>query len=188
VTVTACGAAHSTATSAPQAISSARKGPAAHLLAAGNLPVVAGDWASVDTDNRDLAAVGPCYLTSLTDIGATAAARRTWSAEDATVTGVQVVARFADNKSAWRAHEVLSAWHDKCAARVSGDLGPLRKVAVPRGVGQGFRVTDDEVAVDIGILRRGAYVSVVAISAPAAHFPADARPARTAVKRVAATF
>ena len=101
---------------------------------------------------------------------------------------VQVVARFADNKSAWRAHEVLDSWRTDCAGRVDGKVGPLREVAVATGVGQAYRVAQGDRATDLGIVRKGAYLSVVALVASPAKLPEDSALAKAAVKRIAATF
>jgi hypothetical protein len=167
----------------------ARKtGPAAHLLSADKMPTAGADWAGTDTAANDLQVLGPCHLTSLVDIGALEAVRRTWSAEDAMPRAVQVVARFADNKSAWRAHEVLRSWQADCGGRVDGTVGPLRDVAVSTGAGQAYRVAQADRATDLGIVRKGEYLSVVALVAAPAKLPDDSTLAKAAVKRIASTF
>jgi hypothetical protein len=189
--VTSCGdEAH---TSAPhQAIGSGvqprRTGPAAHLLAAGKMPTVGADWAGVDTTSNDLQVLGPCHPVSLVDIGATSAVRRTWNADGSLPRAVQVVARFADNKSAWRAHEVLDSWHADCAGQVDGKVGDRRDVTVSTGVAETYRVAQGDRATDLGILRKGEYLSVVALVGSEARLPDDSSVARAAVKRIAATF
>ena len=189
--LTSCGdEAH---TSSPtQAIGSglqARKtGPAAHLLAADKMPTAGADWKGIDTADNDVEVLGPCGLTSLVDIGALSAVRRTWNSDGVTPRAVQVVARFADNKSAWRAHEVLDSWQEDCADMVDGKVGARRSVAVATGVAEAYRVDDGDLATDVGVVRKGEYLSVVVLVGPAAKLPADSTVARAALKRIAATF
>jgi hypothetical protein len=158
--------------------------PAAHLLAADKMPTAGSDWEGVDTTEAD-EVLGPCHLTSLVDIGALSAARRTWTAAGSSPRAIQVVARFADNKSAWRAHEVLDSWQADCAAHVSGTVGPRRAVSVATGVAEAYRVDEGDRATDLGIVRKGEYLSVVSLVGPASADPASTR---TALKRIAATF
>jgi hypothetical protein len=165
-----------------------RSGPAAHLLAADMMPTAGASWAGTDTAADDFEVLGPCHLASLTDIGALAAVRRTWTADASMPRAVQVVARFADNKSAWRAHEVLDSWRADCAGRVDGTVGPLRDVAVATGVGQAYRVAQGDRATDLGIVRKGAFLSIVALVGSPAKLPEDSAAAKAAVKRIAETF
>ena len=189
--LTSCGdEAH---TSSPtQAIGSGlqarRTGPAAHLLAADKMPTAGADWKGIDTADNDVEVLGPCGLTSLVDIGALAAVRRTWNADGRTPLAVQVVARFADNKSAWRAHEVLDSWQEDCADIVDGKVGARRSVAVATGVAEAYRLDEGDLATDVGIVRKGEYLSVVVLVGPAAKVPEDSAVARAALKRIAATF
>ncbi len=161
--------------------------PAAHLLAADKMPTAGSDWRGVDTTDSD-EVLGPCHLTSLVDIGALSAARRTWSASGSWPRAVQVVARFADNKSAWRAHEVLDSWQDDCATHVSGTVGSRRAVGVATGVAEAYRVDQGDRATDLGIVRKGEYLSVVSLVAPASQLPASSASMKAALKRIAATF
>ncbi len=188
VVLTSCGeSAHPSAP--PQGIAQARTGPSAHLLSTGQMPTAGADWSSVDTVANDVEVVGPCHLTSLVDIGALSAVRRTWSTDGGAVPrAVQVVARFADNKSAWRAHQVLAAWQADCGERTDDAVGPLREVPVSTGMGQAYRVAGKVQATDLGIVRKGAYLSVVALVGAASDVPADSAVAKAAVKKIAATF
>ena len=174
-----------------QAIGSAlerRGGPAAHLLAADKMPTAGAAWTGTDTLGEDLGILGPCHAASLVDIGALSTARRTWSAAGSVPRAVQQVAKFADSKSAWRAHQVLGAWRDGCDALVDGGVGPMRTVAVDTGVGQAYRVGQGDQATDLGIVRKGAYLSVVALVARSPQLPDDSSLAKADVKRIAATF
>jgi hypothetical protein len=164
-----------------------KAGPAAHLLADDKMPTAGSDWHDVDTSDSD-EVLGPCHLSSLVDIGALSTARRTWNAAGSTPRAVQVVARFADNKSAWRAHEVLDSWQADCAGRVSGKVGARRVVTVATGAAEAYRVDQGDRATDLGIVRKGEYLSVVSLTAPSAQLPADSAATRAALKRIAATF
>ena len=167
----------------------ARKdGPSGHLLAADQMPTAGASWASTETAREDFEALGPCHVTALFDIGALTVARRTWTTDASMPRAVQVVARFADNKSAWRAHEVLDSWRTDCPGRVDGKVGPLREVAVTTGVGQAYRVAQADRATDLGIVRKGAYLSVVVLVGSPAKLPEDSALAKAAVKKIAATF
>jgi hypothetical protein len=159
-------------------------GPAAHLLATDKMPTAGADWTGVDTTDAD-EVLGPCHLTSLVDIGALSAARRTWSSSGSSPKAVQVVARFADNKSAWRAHQVLDSWQADCAGRVEGQVGDRRPVEVATGNAEAYRVAQGDQATDLGIVRKGEYLSVVSFKSPASSDPASTR---TALRRIAATF
>ena len=189
--LTSCGdEAH---TSAPQqaiggGVKARKDGPAAHLLAADKMPTAGAGWSGTETADNDVEVLGPCHLTSLVDIGALDAVRRTWSADASMPRAVQVVGRFADNKSAFRAHQVLETWRAECADRIAGTVGQLRDVAVATGAGQAYRVAEKDRATDIGIVRKGDYLSVVALVAAPAKLPEDSAVAKAAVKRIAATF
>jgi hypothetical protein len=165
-----------------------RTGPASHLLVADAMPTAGPGWSDTTTANEDYTVLGPCHLTSLVDIGALNAVRRTWRSGHAVPRAIQVVAKFADTKSAWRAHEVLGAWMDDCAGRVDGDVGPMRDVTVATGFGQAYRVGQGDKATDVGIVRKGAYLSVVTLLGRSAKLPEDSSVAKVAVKRIAATF
>ena len=164
-----------------------KAGPAAHLLADDKMPTAGSDWRGVDTSDSD-EVLGPCHLTSLVDIGALSTARRTWSSDGSSPRAVQVVAKFADNKSAWRAHEVLDSWQDDCAGRISGSVGSRRSVAVPTGAAEAYRVDQGDRATELGIVRKGEYLSVVSLVAPADQLPDDSSATKAALKRIAATF
>lgn len=168
-----------------------RRTPAVeHLLAAEDLPALAGAWTADDDDGAGAQkdpAVGACQKTGLGTIGALESAQRTYSADDARA--VQVVARFADARSAWRAHEVLESWREDCAERLgtdSSNVGPLEEVAVPVGIGVSYRAAYRKHAAGLGILRTGAYLTVVEITAD--EYPDGWEPARVAVRRIARTF
>ena len=111
---------------------------AAHLLDADGLPPLGhGSWSVAATGPEDPeqdTVVGACQKTLLGTIGAVETVRRTFTAPGR-LQATQVVARFADSRSAWRAHEVLAAWRADCAERVGGDVGPLEPLDVHAGTG-----------------------------------------------------
>lgn len=164
-----------------------RSGPASHLLADDAMPTAGAAWSSTATIT-DVSVLGPCHLTSLVDIGALTAVRRTWTSAKTTPRAVQVVAKFADGKSAWRAHQVLVSWRGDCATEDDLDVTALRPVPVPIGVGNAYRVGRGTRATDVGILRKGRWLSVVAVVAPSSAVPTHSALARAAVKRIAATY
>lgn len=164
---------------------------AAHLLDADGLPALgAGTWVVADTGPEDPeqdSAVGACQKTLLGTIGAVETVRRTFTAPGR-LRATQVVARFADSRSAWRAHEVLASWRDDCAARVGGDVGPLEPLDVHAGTGESYRTAARKRAAGLGILRAGSYVTLIEVTAGTEHYPTGWDPARVAVRRVARTF
>ena len=159
----------------------------AHLLDADRLPTVGGRAWTVGTDSPD-GAVGACQKTDLGTIGATAAVGRTFTADDG-VSATQVVARFADARSAWRAHQVLVAWRDDCESRVRhAAVGPLTSLSVHTGTGDSYRGTFRARSAGLGILRSGSYLTLVEVAASHDGYPTSWDPARVAVRRIARTF
>jgi hypothetical protein len=165
-----------------------RPSPASHLLAPDRMPTPDAAWSETATATDDLSVLGPCHVASLVDIGALTSVRRTWSSPGSTHRATQWVARFADSRSAWRAHQVLVAWRDDCAAEDDRDVTAMRSVSVATGVGNAYRVRQGSRATDVGVLRKGSWISVVAVVGPSSRIPIDSTLARTAVKRIAATF
>ena len=165
---------------------------AAHLLDADGLPAL-GDrpWVMDATGPEDPErdpAVGACQKTLLGPIGAVETVRRTFTAPGR-LGATQVVARFADARSAWRAHQVLVAWREDCADRIgSGAVGPLEPLAVRTGTGETYRTAARKRAAGLGILRTGSFLTLVEITAGADRYPTRWDPTRVAVRRVARTF
>ncbi len=163
-----------------------------HLLDADRLPTLGERTWAVDTTgpedpDRD-PAVGACQKTLLGTIGAVETVRRTYTAADR-VSATQVVARFADSRSAWRAHQVLIAWRDDCADRVDrADVGPMEPVTVRTGTAESYRTAERRHAAGLGILRTGSYLTLVEVTARSERYPDSWDPARVALRRVARTF
>jgi hypothetical protein len=160
-------------------------------------PAEAGWTRASDITDPDPVAVGVCHKTDLTTIGALSTVRRTFTSGPGGAVGTQVVAEFADPKSAWRAHEVLRAWQADCAERLDfahTEVGPLRSVRVSAGTGESYRATYGPVAAargratGLGILRQGSHLSVVEISTARTAYPSERDPSRMAVRRIARTF
>lgn len=170
----------------------ARATAAEHLLDADRLPTLGERTWAIDTTgpedpDRD-PAVGACQKTLLGTIGAVETVRRTYTAADQ-VSATQVVARFADSRSAWRAHQVLVAWRDDCAERVDrADVGPLEPVTVRTGTAESYRTAKRKRAAGLGILRTGSYLTLVEVTARSERYPDSWDPARVALRRVARTF
>lgn len=175
-----------------------RTTPASHLLTAARMPSPDGEtaWRIADRGRED-AVVGACQKTDLQTIGAISVVRRSFAAGPDGPWGTQVVAEFADAKSAWRAHQVLRAWQADCEDRLDfdrTDVGPLRAVHVRAGTGEGYRTAYGPRsaargwATGLGIVRRGSHLSVVEYRTEASDYPTDRDPVRMAVRRIARTF
>ncbi len=165
---------------------------AAHLLDADTLPAVGErTWTVAATGPEDPghdAAVGACQKTVLDTIGAIETVRRSFTAPGR-AGATQVVARFADARSAWRAHQVLISWQEDCAERVDGaDVGPVRSVTVPAGTGDSYRTAAGKHASGLGILRSGPFLTLVEVTTGGDDYPDRRDPARAAVRRIARTF
>ncbi len=163
----------------------------AHLLEADRLPRFAGRTWRVSTDDHaggDTGAVGACHKTELGTIGALDAVSRHYTAERG-ARAVQVVARFPDAKTAWRAHRVLVAWRDDCEQRVrDATVGPLRPVTVRSGRADSYLASYRSRAAGLGILRSGTLLTLVEVSAGREAYPSTWDPTRVAVRRIARTF
>ena len=173
-----------------------RAGSGIHLLTATTLPAAAPDasWTQRRTRQEGSRRTGVCQETPLVDIGALDAVIRGFSGPvDSGLHSRHLVARFADAKSAWRAHEVLRSWRSDCEERLARprtDVSPMEDVEVDAGTGGHYRASygtrrDTHVA-GLGIVRAGEWLSVVEIRATEGDFPAAWT--RRAVRRMAATF
>jgi hypothetical protein len=172
-----------------------------HLLTADRMPALSDGlaWtvrATAPDDPARAEAVGACQKTALSAIGAVEAVRRTFDAAGG-IAATQVVARFADARSAWRAHEVLASWHDDCEERLTFphvEVGRLKEVRVRAGTGEGYRASYGREAParrqasGLGILRTGSYLTLVEITARPDDYPDGWDPARVAVRRISRTF
>jgi hypothetical protein len=169
-----------------------------HLLPAASLPVLAEDaaWTVRSTGPERPRPVGACQKTPLADIGALETARRLFlGPEESGIRARQVVAEFADGKSAWRAHEVLSAWRDDCEQRLEyprKDVGPMEEVDLEGATGEHYRATfgtkRDQRAAGFGIVRTGRWLSIVEIRSAADAYPTGWEPSQRVVQPIAATF
>lgn len=158
-----------------------------HLLDADRLPTFAGHTWKVGSSEHP-GAVGACQKTELETIGAVETVSRRFTADDG-VAAVQVVARFVDAKSAWRAHQVLVAWREDCEERVrDSTVGPLQPVTVATGTADSYLGSFRARSAGLGILRSGRYVSLVEVAAGREAYPTTWDPTRVAVRRIARTF
>lgn len=171
----------------------------AHLLSAAHLPGLGSDltWTVSEDGPEGSEAVGACQKTALTSIGAVSAVRRDFAAADGGARATQVVARFADEKSAWRAHEVLRSWRADCAERLDyprAEIGDLETVTVTAGHADTYRASYGPQApthgraAGLGIVRHGAWLSIVEVATAPADYPEVRDPAQVAVRRIARSF
>ncbi|MBC9734561.1 hypothetical protein [Nocardioides marmotae] len=182
----------------PQQPLHGRRVAGGHLLDATRMPALSADrpWTEV-ADGAGDTPVGACQKASLFDIGAVQTTGRRFATADGSTTATQVVGRFPDATSAWRATEVLLAWRADCAERLEHArtaVGEVREVPVRTGSGSvypasyGPRAAARGRATGLGILRKGRWVSVVEVATDAGRWPRDWNPARRAVRRIATTF
>lgn len=161
----------------------------AHALPA---PSATETWSVVHTEPhepRDLA--GSCHRFPLVSVGALQVAHRAYALGPPAAPRARaehVVARFADARTAERAHAVLLAWQADCA-RALGDepdlrLSGLRDVGAAQHYSVAWRPepSDARVREDIGLVRVGNRVALVRVIAPAAAAPTSRRTALGAVE------
>lgn len=128
-------------------------------------------WSEKSTGTEGDEPFGDCQKSSLTDIGATDVVVRTYDAHGSQA-GAQLIATFADAKSAWRATEVLTSWRADCRKRIDAQVkkvSPLVDVDASRGQAQSYLVqfgprdAEEHNFHGVGIARVGATVSIVTI-------------------------
>lgn len=167
-----------------------------HLLDAETLPAYSsseGAWSITATGAEAARPVGACQKASLVDIGALHAVRRSFAGAEASgVRAREVVGRFADAKSAWRAHEVLRTWRAECEDWIDApraQVGPIQTVTTSTGNGSHYRAVygpkRDTDATGLGIVRKGRWLAIVAISTDE---ELSDTWTRRAVQRIARTF
>ena len=163
------------------------------LLAADELPAAHGviGWRVEHTGKEGEAPFGSCQLTSLSTIGATSALVRTYDSA-AGATAAQLVARFADAKSAWRGLEVLKSWREKCASRLGSgsSVSTLANVGVSPATGHRYLVSSGATTKafeGFGLVRRGELISLVLFTAQGSTYgyPTGREPEALAVKAIA---
>ena len=153
----------------------AAEGLEGRLLTADELPGVNDQtvWKVGATGPEDGATTGTCQRFDLVSVGANEAVRRTFTSDQDSVAAEQVVAEFADAKSAWRAHQVLKTWRAKCADQIKADqvdVGDLRSLKVSEGFADSYVVRYGDAGAEsqhwdgTGTSRRGAFLSLVEIN------------------------
>ena len=161
--------------------------PPAALLTTGYGP----EWSETRTEPHEPRALaGSCHRYPLVSVGALRVAHRTYVAgttDTSPATAEHVVARFADQRTAWRAHEVLLAWHADCG-RTLADRPGLR-ISAPRELGDALRyavtwtvpAADGRVREDVALVRVRDRVALVRVTTA----PADPAVGRPTVSRMA---
>jgi hypothetical protein len=176
----------------------------ARLLTGEELPAVAGSgWEQTRTTGREPRSLaGTCHRFALLSIGATRVAHRDYVRADGSDAGraSELVASFADAKTAWRAYEVLRSWREDCGARLGSwdrhDVGPLRTLDSGPGQAHGYLLSYGPVAgagrsshFDAqGIALVGSRVAVLRIDHVGRDnpFAGDLEPVATAIRDAAA--
>jgi hypothetical protein len=184
--------------SPPSFVAGRKDDARSHLLPAASLPLLAegATWTVRSTGPERPRPVGACQKTPLTDIGALDTSRRLFlGPEESRTRARQVVAEFADGRSAWRAHEVLSAWRDDCEQRLEfprKQVGPMEQVDLEHATGGHYRATfgtrREQRAAGFGIVRTGRWLSIVEIRSASEAYPTRWDPSQRVVQRIAATF
>ena len=152
----------------------ADQGLEGRLLTADELPGANDQtvWTIEATGPEDGATTGTCQRFDLVSVGANEAVRRTFTSNQDSVVAEQVVAEFADSKSAWRAHQVLKKWRATCADQVDADqvdVGEGQTLKVSEGFADSYVVRYGDAGAEeqhwdgAGISRRGAFLSLVEI-------------------------
>ncbi|RYP85526.1 hypothetical protein EKO23_12245 [Nocardioides guangzhouensis] len=172
----------------------AEAGLEARLLTAAELPGANDEteWTVASTAAED-GPFGTCQRFDMASLGAGDAVVRTFTSNQDTVEGGQVLAEFSDAKSAWRAHQVLKTWHKKCAEQVEAgtvEVGPLDSLAQGTAVADAYVVhygdkgADEQQWDGVGISRTGPLLSVVQIGLVGQdyNYPAGQEPAAEAAR------
>lgn len=114
---------------------SARASLRDRLLDAHELPILdETSWSEARTSNREPSALaGTCHHFEMLTIGAGRVAYREFAAADGgAARTTQLVAQFADAKTAWRAFEVLKSWREDCEEELTkydhSQVGELTRV------------------------------------------------------------
>ena len=173
-------------------------GSRAHLLTAARMPALGQGlaWSVASTQPETPGPTGACQKTSLVDIGAVHSVLRVFAGPRGSgVEARQIVARFADHKSAWRAEQVLRAWRDDCESRLDYPrkaVGPLEEIATQPAISGHYRLTYGSRratdAAGLGMVREGRWLTIVEIRAGSDVYPTAWNPARRAARKIATTF
>jgi len=154
-------------------------------------------WQEVGTRPEGSHPTGDCQRFDLVTIGAAHAVVREFEATGTAGSAVQVVATFADDASATRAHEVIKTWHSRCAEQLQADvekIGEMTPVSVKRGeaahylVQFGARGATTHDFDGVAVVRVGPRISVVQIDTRSQdyNYPAGSEPAARAARAAAA--
>ena len=182
------------------------RGLVAALVTAAELPGLNDQlaWQEASTRSREgRKPFGTCHRFAMTSIGALRVAVRTYAPDQDSpgTTASNLVARFADEKTAKRVYEVLKSWHTQCADQLREkyertDVGKLRTVPVGQGaVGSWYLLVygpagdPDAAYFDAqGLTRVGSTISVLQMRSVGQdyNYPAGKEPMVGAVQAAAA--
>ncbi|KRF13731.1 hypothetical protein ASG90_12835 [Nocardioides sp. Soil797] len=152
-------------------------------------------WSEAGTKPEDGKPFGDCAKFALVDSGAEEAWVRSFTSEGAQE-AYQLIATFADAKSAWRAEQVLRGWHRDCAAQLNADvekINPIQAAKVSTGKAFTYLVQFGKEDADVhhfngvAVNRSGPHLSVVLIDNEGQdyNYEAGQEPAQQAARAVA---
>lgn len=155
-------------------------------------------WSEAETLPEGAQPFGDCAKFPLVDSGAENAWVRSFTS-DGTQRAAQLIATFADAKSAWRVEQVLRGWHRDCAGTIDAEverINPIEPAKVDAGKAftylLQFGQEDAEVHHFNGVAvnRSGKHLSVVLIDNEGQdyNYEAGQEPAQQAVRAVAKKF
>ncbi|WP_067439166.1 hypothetical protein [Nocardioides jensenii] len=152
-------------------------------------------WTDAGTEPEGTTPFGDCAKFSLVDSGADAASVRNFTAAGSQ-RAAQLIATFADAKSAWRVEQVLRGWHRDCAKQLDADVEKVNPI-LPATVGTGKAFTyllqfgkadaEEHHFNGVAVNRLGATISIVLIDNAGQDYNYDVgqEPAQQAARAVA---
>ncbi|QIX27888.1 hypothetical protein ncot_15810 [Nocardioides sp. JQ2195] len=152
-------------------------------------------WTEGRTQPEGPEPFGDCAKFTLVDAGAQDAWVRTFTAQGSQE-AAQLIATFADAKSAWRAEQTLRGWHRDCAEEVNAEVervNPISPVEVDTGnaftylVQLGKEDAETHHFNGVAVNRKGKHVSVVLIDTESQdyNYESGQEPAQQAARAVA---
>lgn len=152
-------------------------------------------WTEEGTEPEQGSVFGDCARFTLVDSGAEDAWIRVFTAEGQQK-AAQLIATFADAKSAWRAEQTLRGWHRDCAEQIDAEVtkvNPIQPVKVASGKAFTYLVQYGKKGAEVhhfngvAVNRNGKRLSVVLINNEGQdyNYASGREPAQRAARAVA---